>query len=155
MRDKKVLFDQLLDRVRETLDGPLERDEKLQAVCRLLKDRVVYYDWVGFYLVDESKKALVLGPYAGKPTEHCNISFGSGICGRAAEERKALTVQDVSKETNYLSCDATVKSEIVIPVLKGSRIIGEIDIDSRSLSPFTGEDTVFLEKICQGVSGLF
>ncbi|MBE0520488.1 GAF domain-containing protein [Candidatus Bathyarchaeota archaeon] len=63
-------------------------------------------------------------------------------------------VQDVSKETNYLSCSPNVKSEIVIPIFKNGEIVGELDIDSHTPSPFTDEDREFLEKVCEMVSNL-
>jgi L-methionine (R)-S-oxide reductase len=63
-------------------------------------------------------------------------------------------VQDVSKENNYLSCSANVKSEVVIPIFKSEVLVGELDIDSHALSPFTKEDTTFLTKISEMVSVL-
>ena len=113
----------------------------------MLKENVSYYDWVGFYLVNPRKQSeLLLGPYVGEATEHVRIPFGKGICGQAAETKKTFIVQDISKETNYLSCNPHVKSEIVIPIFKGETIIGELDIDSHELSPFTKEDAAFLKK---------
>jgi L-methionine (R)-S-oxide reductase len=149
------LFDFLLGRVGETVRSTMGRDEKLRAVCRLLKENVSHYNWVGFYVVDKKKpNELVLGPFEGEPTEHVRIPFGRGICGQAAKLRKAFIVQDTSKETNYLSCSARVKSEIVVPIFRNEEIVGEIDIDSHSLSPFTKEDEEFLKKIGEMVSGL-
>jgi GAF domain-containing protein len=114
---------------------------------------VSYYSWVGFYVVDKDRKnELVLGPFEGEPTEHTRIPFGRGICGQAAALRETFLVQDVSKETNYLSCSANVKSEIVIPIFKKGKVVGELDIDSHVLSPFTKEDEAFLKKISEIVS---
>jgi len=114
---------------------------------------VSYYSWVGFYVVDKDRKnELVLGPFEGEPTEHIRIPFGRGICGQAAAVRETFLVQDVSKETNYLSCSANVKSEIVIPIFKKGKVVGELDIDSHVLSPFTKEDEAFLKKISEMVS---
>lgn len=155
MIDKKTLFDPLIRRSREILSDTKDRDEKLKAICKLLKLNVSYYNWVGFYIVDKKRRdELVLGPFEGEPTEHVRIAFGKGICGQAAKLRKTFLVQDISKETNYLSCSANVKSEIVIPIFKNEEIVGELDIDSHALSPFTEEDTVFLKKLGEMVSGL-
>ena len=106
-------------------------------------------------LLTKRKKELLLGPFEGEPTEHVKISFSRGICGKAAEIKKTFVVQDVSKETNYLSCSPKVKSEIVVPIFKNGKIAGELDIDSHTPSPFTDEDKAFLEKICEMVSKLF
>ena len=110
MRNRIELFSALLDRVREAVDGESDSSAKLLAVCQLLRDDVAHYDWVGFYLTDESGQTLVLGPFAGEPTEHVQIPFGRGVCGQAAQRRETVLVQDVSQEANYLSCSTRVKS---------------------------------------------
>jgi L-methionine (R)-S-oxide reductase len=132
-----------------------DRDSTLQAICKLLADNVRYYNWVGFYIVDETGETLTLGPFVGEPTEHVRIPLGRGICGQAAATGKTFVVQDVTKETNYLSCSLKVKSEIVLPILLAGRVVAELDIDSHETSPFTREDTEFLEQVCEFVAPLF
>jgi len=127
----------------------------LFGICILLKENINHYDWVGFYIADESKKELMLGPYAGVPTEHVKIPYGKGICGQVAERKQPMIIQDVSRENNYLSCSISVKSEIVIPVFKNNIFIAELDIDSHTISPFTEEDCKFLEKLCSDIANLF
>lgn len=155
MEDKMQLFSFLLGRVKEIIGVSCNGDEKFKAICQLLIDNVSYYNWVGLYILDESKKELVLGPYVGKPTEHVRIPVGKGICGQAAEKMDMFIVQDVSKEANYLSCNPEVRSEIVVPIFKNKKILGELDIDSNALSPFTKEDREFLEKVCKMCSECF
>jgi GAF domain-containing protein len=155
MADKSAVFDRLEKRIGTLLRAPSSGDDSLKALCRLLRDEVPHYDWVGFYLVDETGENLVLGPYAGKPTGHVKIPFGRGVCGRAAAQRETLVIQDVAQEDNYLSCSSDVVSEIVVPFFKEGRMIGEIDIDSHSPAPFSPEDRAFLEKVCAAVAGLF
>ncbi len=153
--DKKPLFDDLLKKIKGITESSQDNKEKLLQICQLLKDSVPYYNWVGFYVADCSKKELTLGPYVGAPTEHVKISFGRGICGQAAEKRETFVVPDVSKETNYLACSPTVKSEIVVPVFKEDNVVAEIDIDSHQISPFTKEDREFLEKVAERIKDLF
>lgn len=156
MSEKKARFEGLLDTVRKIASSPLSKEEKLESVCSLLKGEVDHYDWVGFYLVNPDKeRELVLGPYAGAETEHCSIPFGSGICGQAAERLDTFIIQDVTKETNYLSCSPTVKSEIVLPIMRSGQLLGELDIDSHKLAPFSEEDKKFLENICEIIGGHF
>ena len=156
MKDTKEVFDSMLEKVKEILERSSKRDEKLSSLCSLLQDQISHYDWVGFYLVDEkNKKELVLGPYVGEPTDHVRIPFGRGICGQAAEREETFVVQDVSKETNYLSCSSKVKSEIVVPIVREGEVVGELDIDSHSISPFTEEERKFLEQVCVIVSDVF
>jgi len=152
----KGRFDLLLERIREIVNSSLERDEKLRSICKLLRENFSHFNWVGFYLVNEAKgDELILGPFEGESTEHVRIPFGRGICGQAAQTKKTFLVQDVSKETNYLACSPKVKSEIVVPILKGGELVGELDIDSYRLSAFTEEDREFLEKVCEILSNLF
>ena len=111
---------------------------------------------MGFYAVDKEKPIeLVLVTFEGEPTEHVRISFGKGVCGRAALLGKTLVVHDVFKETNYLSCSPKVKSEIVIPIFRNKKMVGELDIDSHTASAFTLDDQAFLEDIAEMVNGLF
>lgn len=145
----------IIDKVKGIVNGEHARNEKLQAICDLLKSKVAYYDWVGFYIADEQKRDLVLGPYIGEPTEHTRIAFGQGICGQAAAIRKPMIIQDVSKETNYLSCSVKVMSEIVLPIMIGGHVLGELDIDSHTISPFSEKDTRLLSEICELVAKLF
>ncbi len=149
-------FDALIRDVSRLLAKSGTRDEILNAVCHLLKDKVSYYNWVGFYLVDsEQKDKLVLGPFVGEPTEHIRIAFGQGICGQAAALEQTFIVQDVSQETNYLSCSPDVQSEIVVPIFKNGQVVGELDIDSHRSAPFSEADHAFLEQVCALLTQVF
>jgi L-methionine (R)-S-oxide reductase len=121
----------------------------LLRICELLKQEVYHYDWVGFYILNQEKNELVLGPYVGKPTQHTNIAVGKGICGQVAESGLTMVVQDVTQVENYISCGLDVQSEIVVPVMKDGRFVAELDIDSHSPAPFSQEDSTFLAKICE------
>ena len=150
---KSKIFTALKLNANKILESEIDRSIKLGAICKLLKDNVRYYNWVGFYAVNKERPTeLVLVSYMGEPTQHLRIQFGKGICGQAATLRKTLVVQDVSKEDNYLSCSSKVKSEIVIPIFRNKEIIGELDIDSHSASPFTLDDEAFLKEIAEMVS---
>ena len=125
----------------------IDAKEKMQQICDLLKERVTYYDWVGFYFKNGDKRELKLGPYAGEATDHIIIPFGKGICGQVAESNKNFVVPDVQAQDNYIACSITVKSEIVVPLFKDGENIGQIDIDSNTPDPFTIEDERFLEFV--------
>ena len=112
----------------------------------MLKGKVEHYDWVGFYLVDETAAhQLVLGPFVGDLTDHVEIAFGQGVCGQAAEIGQTFVVQDVMAETNYLSCSDSVKSEIVVPIFKDGHLVGELDIDSHTLVHHGGNPLTVIE----------
>jgi L-methionine (R)-S-oxide reductase len=88
MVNNKEEITQIINKVKVILESKDKRDEKLAGVSRLLKDEIPYYDWVGFYIADQTKKELILGPFVGEPTEHTRIAFGEGICGQAAAIKK-------------------------------------------------------------------
>jgi len=140
-------FPATLQKVTELINANPEN--LLFRVCELLKKEIYHYDWVGFYILDQEKNELVLGPYVGKPTQHTNIAVGKGICGQVAESGQTMVVQDVTQVENYISCGLDVQSEIVVPVLKDGHFVAELDIDSHSPAPFTPEDSVFLAQICE------
>jgi GAF domain-containing protein len=143
-----VFFEAILDRVRDVVEGDSPRDEKLLAVARTLAQSVPYYNWVGFYFpAAQGAEELHLGPFVGEPTEHAKIPFGKGVCGQVAETKQTMIVPDVKRLTNYLACSVKVQSEIVVPILKGGRFVGELDIDSHARAPFAEADRGLLEKV--------
>ena len=140
--------------VSEILKSNQQIAEKLQEVTNLLEATIPYYDWVGFYFKNEDKEELKLAQYTGEETEHTIIPFGKGICGQVALSNENFIVQDVSEQENYISCGWKVKSEIVIPIFVNGDNIGQIDIDSHTVNPFTKEDEILLEFICKEVAQL-
>ncbi len=122
-------------------------EKRLTQVCELLQTSVDYYDWVGYYFANDAEQTLHLKAFAGEPTDHTIIPFGKGICGQVAVSNQNFVVPDVKAQNNYIACSITVKSEIVIPLFKNGKNIGQIDIDSHVLDPFTEEDERFLEWV--------
>ena len=129
--------------------------EKQQAICDFLQSEISYYDWVGFYFKNGEKEELKLAEFSGEPTEHTIIPFGKGICGQVAVSNENFIVQDVTEQENYISCGWKVKSEIVIPIFVNGENIGQIDIDSHSVHPFSNDDTKLLEFICSKIATLY
>jgi GAF domain-containing protein len=137
------------------LNTTLSRDEKLLSVCQLLQDNIDYYNWVGFYFANHDTKTLHLGPYVGAETDHTVIPFGKGICGQVAVSNDNFVVPDVAAQDNYIACSFTVKSEIVVPLFVDGKNIGQIDIDSHVIDPFTVADERFLEFVNQEIAKTF
>ncbi len=127
----------------------------MDQTATLLKSKIEYYDWVGFYLLDPPNNRLVLGPYKGAPTEHTHIPVGRGICGQVAETWETMTIQDVTQQENYLACSMDVRSEIVVPIMHNGIFVAQIDIDSHAFAPFTSEDEQFLAAIATQLADLF
>ncbi|AIG30785.1 histidine kinase [Flavobacterium psychrophilum] len=151
-----MTFEALKPKVTEiTTNVAFSRDEKLLKVCQLLEANITYYTWVGFYFANHETKTLHLGPYVGAETDHTVIPFGKGICGQVAVSNENFVVPDVAAQDNYIACSFTVKSEIVVPLFVNEKNIGQIDIDSNVLDPFTSADEEFLEFVNKQVAVLF
>lgn len=142
------MFDELRPTIEKILDRPAwDADQKIQGICDLLHNKIPHYDWVGFYFADHNKEVLTLGPYSGDSTEHTTIPFGRGICGQVALSNANFVVPDVTAQDNYIACSLTVRAEIVVPLFVNGRNIGQIDIDSHQLDPFSEADERFLEYV--------
>ncbi|AQY22584.1 GAF domain-containing protein [Riemerella anatipestifer] len=133
-------------------DNHLSKDDKLKTICEVLDQEKNYFNWTGFYFKNGNKEELILGPYVGAPTDHTVIPFGRGICGQVAVSNKTFEVPDVMAEDNYLSCSIDTKAELVVPIIKNGENIGQIDIDSHTINPFTKEDVKLLEWLCSEVA---
>ncbi len=151
-----MTFEELKPKVTEiTSNSILSREEKLFKICELLNKAVDYYNWVGFYFANHEAKTLHLGPYIGAPTDHTVIPFGKGICGQVAVSNANFVVPDVAAQDNYIACSFTVKSEIVVPLFVNGENIGQTDIDSHVINPFTEADEQFLEFVNSEIAKLF
>lgn len=144
---------ELKKRLSSILESPKHNtEEKLEKVCHLLDQEISYFNWTGFYFKNGDKDELKLGPYVGAPTDHTIIPYGKGICGQVAVSNETFVVPDVHEESNYLSCSIDTKAEIVVPIFKDGQNVGQIDIDSHTVDPFTDEDRELLEWLCNEVS---
>jgi L-methionine (R)-S-oxide reductase len=146
MEDLKLQLDSLI------FNEALSVGERLEQVCEVLRSNIAHYDWVGFYFHKPETRTLHLRAFAGEPTDHTQIPFGKGICGQVAESNQNFIVPDVKAQDNYIACSINVKSEIVIPLFKDGVNIGQIDIDSHTIDPFTDADVALLEFVNAKVS---
>jgi GAF domain-containing protein len=141
---------ELKKRLSVIMDSPsVQIKDKLLKICQLLDHEIEYYNWTGFYFSHENKDELLLGPFVGAATDHTVIPFGKGICGQVAVSGQTFVVPDVQIQDNYLSCSVETKAEIVVPIIKEGKIIGQIDIDSHQVDPFTQDDRALLEWLCE------
>ena len=115
--------------------------ELMESMVKLLHDKMLKYNWVGFYMLEPGAKppVLVLGAFEGAMTPHTRIPLNQGICGAAASSGQTVVVDDVAKDSRYLACSLETKSEIVVPVFAHGDVVGELDIDSHFPAAFTSE----------------
>jgi GAF domain-containing protein len=135
----------VLTAIRSAVAAAPNPESAMQQAVRLLKDAMPAYTWVGIYVLEGDE--LVLGPFIGKPSPHTRIPLGRGICGAAATEKQTIVVDDVNADSRYLACSLDTKSEIVVPILRGEDVLGEIDIDSDRAAAFGPRDRALLEPV--------
>lgn len=126
----------------------------MSGIVKLLHETMPKYNWVGFYMLENSEPMLALGPFEGAMTPHTRIPLNEGICGAAASSGKTVVVDDVNSDPRYLACSIETKSEIVVPVFVRGKVVGELDIDSHFPAAFTPEDRELVEH-CTAVVGKY
>src|SRR3989442_15811296 len=135
----------LLGRISSLLSASGGRSAR-DGIVKLLNASVSSYSWVGIYLVDG--RELQLDAWSGpEATQHVRIPIGEGVCGFAAKAGRTEIVSDVSRDARYLERFPTTKSEIVVPIMSGGKVLGEIDVDSGMSDAFSSLDREFLEVV--------
>ena len=137
-----------VDAILRTLSGAAA----LAEVCRFLRSEFSHFAWIGVYRV--AGEELILEGWDGPaPTEHTRIPLARGLCGRAARENRSVLVADVTTEPEYLACFRETRSEVVVPVRREGRAIGEIDVDGILPAAFDASDEGFLAEVAARIAG--
>lgn len=147
-------IEELLAELSQLEKSAITATDLMQGICKLLHERMLKYNWVGFYMFEPETKppVLVLGAFVGAMTPHVRIPLNQGICGAAASSGKTIVVDDVAKDPRYLACSLETKSEIVVPVFVKNQVAGELDIDSHFPAAF-GPDDQKLVQHCADIVG--
>jgi L-methionine (R)-S-oxide reductase len=151
LSDRRARERAVMDAIARLKNDP--RDVLLDKAAAALKENFSHYTGVYLYLLDG--EMLVLNTYRGRPTEHTRIPIGAGICGRAARVKQTVTIDDVTADAEYIACSLQTRSEIVVPIMRGDRVLGEIDIDSDMPAAFSGDDRKFLEEVARSIAPRF
>jgi len=146
--NKAEQYQSLIPQIEALLTGEPDLVANLANVCAALKEQFKWF-WVGFYLVKGNE--LVLGPFQG-PVACTRIGLGKGVCGAAWEQAKTLIVPDVDVFPGHIACSSLSKSEIVLPLFDGGKVVGVLDVDSEELDQFDETDARYLTQITQLIS---
>jgi len=148
--DPQELYAALCAEARALLAGERDWLANLANLAALVYHVVPDLNWAGFYLWRQGQ--LVLGPFQGKPA--CvRIDAGRGVCGTAAVRRATVVVPDVHAFPGHIACDSRSRSEVVVPLLLGDRLLGVLDLDSPSLGRFGPADAHGLEDLVEVLVG--
>jgi len=141
---KTELYAQLAAQLSSLLAGESDLIANAANFSSLIFHSLPDLNWAGFYFVKDNE--LVLGPFQGHPA--CvRIAMGKGVCGTAAAEGVTTIVPDVHEFPGHIACDAASNSEIVVPLVKGERLIGVLDLDSPLFGRFDNEDDQGLNRL--------
>lgn len=135
----------LIPQLRGLVQGETNRVANLANVAAALKQTFDFF-WVGFYLVEGEE--LVLGPFQG-PVACTRIGYGKGVCGTAWKEGRTVVVPDVNRFPGHIACSSASQSEIVVPIWKGTSIVGVLDVDSDRLGDFSEVDAEGLRAVVE------
>jgi L-methionine (R)-S-oxide reductase len=147
--DKTQQYLSLIPQLEGLLAGEDDLIANMGNVAAALKEQFKWL-WVGFYLVKDDQ--LVLGPFQG-PVACTRIQKGRGVCGTSWANAETLIVPDVEEFPGHIACSSASKSEIVLPVYSGSKVIGVLDVDSEQLGHFDEVDAMYLSQIIKLVYG--
>ncbi|HMH42179.1 MAG TPA: GAF domain-containing protein [Pyrinomonadaceae bacterium] len=141
---KKDLYDQLASQLSSLLAGEHDLVANAANFSSLVFHALPDLNWAGFYFAKEDE--LVLGPFQGQPA--CvRIRVGHGVCGAAASKCETVIVPNVHEFPGHIACDSASNSEIVVPLMKGERLIGVLDLDSPLIGRFDADDADGLQKL--------
>lgn len=137
----------LAAQVEALLAGERNRVANAAQLSAFIYQEVPDLNWAGFYFV-EGDDQLLLGPFQGK-VACMRIPFSKGVCGAAARERRTQRVEDVHAFPGHIACDAASRSELVVPLVQGGRLIGVLDLDSPHPARFSAADQAGIEALVE------
>ena len=151
-KEKVAFYQELTRQLGALIEGTPYEIANLANAAALLYHSLEEINWAGFYLLEGEK--LVLGPFQGKPA--CiEIPVGRGVCGAAVARREIVRVEDVHRFPGHIACDGASRSEIVLPLFAGDRIVGVLDIDSPVTGRFTPADEAGLSAFARRLEQMF
>lgn len=125
--------------------------EGMALICDVLKAKIPYYFWVGFYV--PKKDWLEIGPSKGPPA--CSRIAYTGVCGKCVKTGKTIIVPNVHEFQGHIACDPRSKSEIAVPVFnEKGKVVAVLDVDSDEYDSFDEKDREWLEKIAKLLTSL-
>ena len=152
LEDKESRYVDATPEILAVVAGEADVIARMATVASMLTAAFPEFSWCGFYRVDAREpEALVIGPYQG-PLGCLRIAFGRGVCGTAAARRETVVVEDVHAFPDHIACDATSRSEIVVPVFDHTgALIAVLDVDSRETATFDAVDAKHLSALIHQV----
>ena len=128
------------------------RTELLRTAAEKIRAAGPPYTSVYLYMLHGDE--LVLEAFAGRDTEHTRIPVGQGVCGTAVVTGRDQNVPDVRAVQNYIACNTWTRSELVVLIRRGDKIVGQIDVDSDEPDPFTAVEEAEVRSVADALAVL-
>jgi L-methionine (R)-S-oxide reductase len=144
--------DKVIASLRGTFAREVGRVELLRTAAEKIQTAGSPYTSVYMYMLHGDE--LVLEAYAGRDTDHTRIPVGKGVCGTAVATGKDQNVPDVRAVENYIACNTWTRSELVVLIRRGDRILGQIDVDSDDPDPFTATEEAEVRRVADALAVL-
>lgn len=138
-----------LDRTIEYIANSPSNETSVSEICWDVARNCIsqlHFENCGVYLWDESRERLVQrvsydARYLSE-TDLVNpleLELGQGIVGTAAKIRKPLVISDTSRNPEYIVFDKTGSSEIAVPIMHETKVIGVLESDNTRKNFFNAE----------------
>lgn len=132
----------------------LEQDELLSSVVELIHDHFDYYH-AQVFLIDPTESWAVLEAATGKVGQrllrrgHALEVGGPSLVGAATASGEPRIAHDVSKDPLHLKNDLlpNTRSEMVIPLKIGERVVGALDVQGTETDAFSPDDVSVLTTL--------
>ena len=137
--------------ISDVISNSLELEVIFESVVKVLK-RSFGYTHISIYQLKEDH--LYLGAQIGYPEELVihKISIKQGVSGKTIETKKAQFIEDVTKHSNFLRAANDVTSEICVPLLKESAVLGTLNVEGNASTPLTQADVDMLITIASPIA---
>lgn len=144
--------ERVVTRLRSAFNHGAEQEKLLAMAAELIREAGEPYTSVYLYMLNGD--TLILEAFSGRDTDHTEIPVGKGVCGTAVSTGVDQNVGDVQGIENYIACNLFTKSELVVLIRRGSHILGQIDIDSDQLDPFTNQEVEAVQRVAEALAVL-
>ena len=131
----------LLNEIARELTSILNLDELFGRIAELVR-RLIDYQMFSILLLDASGEKLQ-HRFSLRFNENIvlkhEIPLGRGLVGYAAQNKEAVLVQDVAKDPRYVQANPETRSELAVPLIYKSKVVGVLDLEHTRRGFFTEE----------------
>jgi sigma-B regulation protein RsbU (phosphoserine phosphatase) len=144
----------LLADISRELSSVLVLNDLLRKIGTLTR-RLIDYHRFSILLADEQAQtfsAVISLKQDERMPDMCAVGFNQGIVGAAAAAREPIVVPDVTKDPRYILSGPETRSEMVVPLILGDRVIGVVDLESPQPNYFTSGHVQILSTLAPQIA---